>query len=74
MTSGRPPDFLNDDGELAAETTITGLRADGTHLDGTRTWTRERTCSKWEPAVLKIPRADAMEAKISYSVAYLDLF
>ena len=28
--SGRPPEFLNDDGKLAAETTITGLRADGT--------------------------------------------
>ena len=30
VNSGRPPEFLNDDGELAAETTITGLRADGT--------------------------------------------
>ena len=51
VTSGQPPDSLNDDGGLAVETTTIGLRAEGT------TW-----MGSWCP---NLPRADAIEAKIS---------
>ena len=41
----------NEDGRLAAETTNAGLGAEG--------------ATQWDPEALLLPRADAIEAKIS---------
>ena len=69
VTSGRPPDFPNDDGER--QLPDSGLMEPlGWHKD----LDAKADMQQVETRCPKIPRADAMAAKISYSVAYLDLF